>query len=461
MSRVAVFGLGYVGSASAAALLEAGHEILGIDPDEEKLKRVRSGRAPVNEPGIAEVLARGRHENRLSVSAVPAPVLEDPPDAVLVCVGTPTSLMDPGASLGVDESPIDEVEETLVELAEVADRLRVAVRTTVRPGTVDRIAESVSVAAADADNPQPVVAHVPEFLREGHALEDVRDPISLVIGWSWPSASAVPSEQSLLTALLQSMTAEDAETPRPHVTDAQVAETMKLVRNAFNALRISFANEVGQLLPKTKANEVMEWLRDTPAKTSTGYLKPGLPFGGYCLPKDARMLAQEAQRRGTPATLLRSIVGSNVSQLDQLAAQLDHALPEGPTAIARPGFKKDSSDTRLSPSVRVARRVAGGGREVFVCTQSPEGVPPALAPVGSAADAVHLGARSIVYGCEAPTAEDVKSIRKASDAAYETDPAEVLTVASGRVERVEVIGDPDSEAAVERRPVAGRGAVRR
>jgi GDP-mannose 6-dehydrogenase len=460
MSRVAVFGLGYVGSASAAALLRAGHEVVAIDPDDEVVRRVESGRAPVKEPGVGEVLVEEKRNGRLEVARTPSPVFKAHPDAVFVCVGTPASVMEPGAALGIDETPLEEIEQTLVDLAAEVDRLRVAVRTTVRPGTVDKIAEAVSVAASEADRPQPVVAHVPEFLREGHALEDVRNPISLVVGWSWPSSAAAPSEQSLLTALLQSMTADDAETPRPHVTDAQVAETMKLVRNAYNAARISFANEVGQLLPKAKAQEVMEWLRENRSKSSTGYLKPGLPFGGYCLPKDTRMLCHEAQKRGTPAALLRSITTSNISQVEQIAAHLDRQLPPGPTAVARPGFKADSTDTRLSPSVRIARSIAGGGREVFVCTQSADSLPQALAPVASPADAVHLGARSVVFGCRPPTPEDVRSIEKASESTYEAGPVEVLTVSSGLVEEARLVEGEDGPQ-VRTTPRAGRGVARR
>lgn len=346
-ARIAVFGLGYVGCVTAACLASLDHSVIGVDPDFHKIDNVRDARAPFYEPGLEEIVKATVGNGRFSACASAPEALADA-DIALLCVGTPSER---NGNLGLDQ-----LRRVVGDIAASLDSkprtkpLVVAVRSTVFPGTCEEI-----VIPALAGHPGVTVVSNPEFLREGCAVRDFMEPPLLVAGGH--DADAVRRVAAIYDRL--SVT--------PCLVSLRTAEMIKYACNAFHAVKIAFANEIGALAQRLDVNggEVMETLcQDLKLNVSTAYLKPGFAFGGSCLPKDLRALAYRANRLDLKLPLLESAMPSNDRHLDRaVQAVLDLKGRVGVVGLA---FKENTDDLRESPVVTLLEHLIGKGRDVRV-----------------------------------------------------------------------------------------------
>ncbi len=343
--RVAVLGLGYVGCVTAACLAELGHRVCGVDRDAHKVQSVLEHRAPFFEPGLEELVARNVATGRLTATTETSLALKDASIAV-VCVGTPSER-------GGDAS-LAQLERVCSEIAACrprGGRLIVAIRSTVFPGTCAGL-----VRQALGDQEGLSIVSNPEFLREGCAVEDFLQPSLIVVGGS--DADARERVAGLYARL----------DVRPCLVTLETAEMIKFVCNAFHAVKISFANEVGALCHRLgiPAGEVMATLcEDTRLNISPAYLKPGFAFGGSCLPKDLRALNYRALRMELTLPLLGNVLTSNEAHLRRA---LSAVLDLGPRRLGVYGlaFKENTDDLRESPAVTLVEQLIGKGRSLRI-----------------------------------------------------------------------------------------------
>jgi GDP-mannose 6-dehydrogenase len=345
--KVAVFGLGYVGSVSAACLSRRGHEVIGLDTDPKKVALIDAGRTPVLEPGLAELVSAEADAGRLSAT-MDAPAAVAASDVSIICVGTPSS-----SSGGLALDAIERVAHSIgAALPACAQRHTVVVRSTVLPGTTEQVVlpllerESGLKAGADFG-----VAVNPEFLREGAAIADFEDPPKTVIG------ELDVASGDATAALYQTLSAQLFRVP------LRVAEMTKYVDNAFHATKIAFANEIGALSLAfgVDSHEVMApFLADRKLNISEAYLRPGFAFGGSCLPKDLRALVHAARHADVEVPLLESVLPSNARHLERT---IEVVLSLGRRRVGLFGlaFKPGVDDLRESPLVALAEALHGKG----------------------------------------------------------------------------------------------------
>ncbi|MGH9659747.1 MAG: nucleotide sugar dehydrogenase [Bryobacteraceae bacterium] len=341
MASVAVFGLGYVGCVSAACLARLGHRVTGVDRDEHKVQAVGQGRAPFYEPGLEELVAEGVSAGRLRATSSAAEGLAGA-EVAFLCVGTPSA-----RSGNLDLDQLRRVSEQ-IGAERGRSPLVVAVRSTVFPGTCEEV---VAPAVGDA-----AVASNPEFLREGNAVGDFLNPSLVVVG----SDDAAAREQ--VAALYAGLNAE------PCRVSLRTAEMIKYACNAFHAVKVGFANEMGTLAGELGVSgaEVMATLcRDNKLNISPAYLQPGFAFGGSCLPKDLRALVYRAGRLDLRLPLLESVLSSNDAHL---ARSIQRVLDLDAERLAVYGlaFKENTDDLRESPVVTLLEQLIGKGRAVRV-----------------------------------------------------------------------------------------------
>jgi GDP-mannose 6-dehydrogenase len=344
--QIAVLGLGYVGCVTAACLAHVGHRVVGVDRDQFKVDTVRAGSAPFFEPGLEELVRDNVKAGRLTASVSLSEALAGA-DVALICVGTPS---EKNGNLGLDQ--LRRVSQEIAESLPGRNKpLVVAVRSTVYPGTCEEV-----VMPQMGGSPWVSVVSNPEFLREGAAVRDFMEPSLLVIGGS--SAAAVQQVVAIYAGL----------PVEPSIVALRTAELIKYACNAFHAVKISFANEIGALAGELGIDgaEVMETLcRDRALNISPAYLKPGFAFGGSCLPKDLRALTYRASRLDLKLPLLESVLPANNAQLDRaIALALD--LPSERMGVFGLAFKENTDDLRESPVVLLLETLIGKGRKVRV-----------------------------------------------------------------------------------------------
>ena len=345
-ARVAVLGLGYVGSVTAACLAHLGHHVVGTDRDEYKVASIQAGRAPFYEPGLAELIQEGRSSGRLSATTLLEPAIQQA-EIALICVGTPSER---NGDLGLDQ-----LRRVFGEIAAAWNndgrRLIVAVRSTVFPGTCEKLtAECLGPADRFA------VVSNPEFLREGSAVLDSLEPSLLVVGGDCPCAV------ERVAQLYQPLGVEAC------LVSLRTAEMIKYACNTFHAVKVAFANEMGALSGALgiPGAEVMDTLcRDTRLNISPAYLKPGFAFGGSCLPKDLRALVYRASRLDLKVPLLDTVLPSNEQHLRR-AIQNVMDLPAARLGVFGLAFKENTDDLRESPVVALLEHLIGKGRQVRV-----------------------------------------------------------------------------------------------
>jgi GDP-mannose 6-dehydrogenase len=345
--KVAVFGLGYVGSVSAAALARDGHAVVGVDPAAPKIEALRAGRAPVLEPGLDALVARMVEAGRLRATDDPAEALSDA-ELSLICVGTPSR---PDGSL--DLRFVRQVAEQVgSKLSRAAPGHVVVVRSTVLPGsTREHVVPAIERASGRRAGEGWDVAVNPEFLREGCSLEDYDRPSRILVGERAAGAGA------RVMRLYEGIAGERFVVP------LEVAEAVKYTDNAFHALKIAFANEAARVWAARSADpaQVLEiFAADRKLNASPAYLRPGFAFGGSCLPKDLRALTAAAREAAVRVPLLDAVLPSN--EVEVLRA-LEAVVATGRKKVALLGlaFKTGTDDLRESPLLELAERLIGKG----------------------------------------------------------------------------------------------------
>jgi GDP-mannose 6-dehydrogenase len=350
VSQIAVLGLGYVGCVTAACFAKLGHTVIGVDSDEHKVKCVREARAPFHEPGLEPLIHQAVAAKRLCATVCARQALAGA-DIAFICVGTPSQQ---NGNLGLEQ--LERVAGEIRQALEGRSKpLIVALRSTVFPKTAEEVLMPALNIASDSCARAAVVSN-PEFLREGSAIQDFMNPSLVVVGGE--DRAAVERVAALYSVL-------DAPTCQ---VSLRAAEMIKYACNAFHAVKIAFANEIGSLAQRLGVDplEVMETLcRDGKLNASGAYLKPGFAFGGSCLPKDLRALNYRASRLDLKLPLLEATLPSNREHLHR-AMQTIYAI--GPKRLGFIGlaFKEDTDDVRESPVVGMLEHLIGKGRDVRV-----------------------------------------------------------------------------------------------
>ena len=350
--RISVFGLGYVGAVSAGCLAADGHEVIGVDPLPTKVDLINSGRSPIIEAEIGELIAETAKTGRLRATSDPVEAISNT-ELSFVCVGTPSQ---PNGNL--DLRFIRRICEQIGQVLKTKTaRHTVVIRSTILPGTMHKIViptlEEFSGKKAGVDFG---VCNNPEFLREGSAVKDFRCPPKTVIG-EMDRASG-----DTLAALYEKL---DAPLIR---TDLETAEMVKYVDNSWHALKIGFANEIGNLSKSlgVDAHAVMKiFCQDRKLNISPAYLLPGFAFGGSCLPKDLRALSYQAKMRDLQLPILTSILPSNEMQISRgIQLIVDKGNPR--VGILGFSFKAGTDDLRESPLIEVIERLIGKGYDLRI-----------------------------------------------------------------------------------------------
>lgn len=353
--QVAVFGLGYVGTVTSAALAANGHQVRAVDVDGSKVSMLNSGRSPVVEPGLDELVARTTADGSLRATTDPA-VAVSGAELSLICTGTPSSTTGSTDLHFV----LRAVRDAVTGLRRCPDEApafhAIVVRSTVPPGTTEEHVEPLVAATLDGSPVAVGVGMCPEFLREGSALSDFyRSPLA-VIGTTEPQvASAVRQLFSFLDDPVRTVS------PR-------VAEALKYACNAYHATKVSFANEMGRLLKElgVDAREVMAmFCEDTKLNISAQYLAPGFAFGGSCLPKDLRSLLYLGRMSSLDLPLLSGVLTTNSIAVNDV---VDRVIALGARSVALLGlsFKMLSDDLRESPYVTLAETLIGKGIDLRI-----------------------------------------------------------------------------------------------
>jgi GDP-mannose 6-dehydrogenase len=350
--KVSVFGLGYVGSVSAASFASDGHEVVGVDVNADKVEAVNAGRSPIVEPGLDELLAQGVAEGRLRATMDTADAVQSS-EASLLCVGTPSR-----KNGSLDLTYLERVSEQIgTALRDKPSYHVVVVRSTVLPGTT----HGVVIPALERTSGKKYgegfgVSVNPEFLREGTALKDFRKPPLTLVGHNHAA------DASGTIALYQALDAPLVS------TSIRVAEMIKYTSNTWHAVKVVFANEIGNLCKRmdVDSHEVMDiFCQDNKLNLSPYYLKPGFAFGGSCLPKDVRALQYRAKELDLEMPLVASVLASNHLQVQHA---IDRVVDTGRKKVGLLGFsfKADTDDLRESPMVILAEALLGKGYELCI-----------------------------------------------------------------------------------------------
>jgi GDP-mannose 6-dehydrogenase len=352
--KVAVFGLGYVGTVTAACLAANGHQVRGVDVDKSKVAAIQAGRSTVVEPGLSELVARVRAEGTLDATTSPAEAV-DQAGISLICVGTPSTAQG-GTNLTYIHRVIEDLAEALVQATPNESGLHcVVMRSTVPPGTVESIATTLHETVPDPAR-RTGVAMCPEFLREGTGISDFYSPPYTVIGAC--DSSVIDAVQRLFEFITRPL----------RVVDIRTAEALKYACNAFHATKVSFANELGRLFRRMDidSREVMDlFCEDDQLNISSRYLRPGFAFGGSCLPKDLRSLLHLARIENVDLPLLAGTLATNHLSISEVVERVIDG--EGRSvALLGLSFKSDSDDLRESPYVELAETLLGKGYEIRI-----------------------------------------------------------------------------------------------
>src|SRR5262245_2662590 len=350
--KVSVFGLGYVGSVSAASFAADGHTVVGVDVNPDKVASLNEGRSPIVENGLDELIqnASANKSLRATTSTEEAVAATD---LSLLCVGTPSR-----KNGSLDLAYVGRVCEQIGSAVKHKDNYHVVVvRSTVLPGTTHELVSPTLEKASGKEYGTGFGVTVnPEFLREGTAIQDFRNPPLTLVGHNFKS-DAAPTE-ALYTRVQAPLIA----------TNIRTAEMMKYASNTWHALKVCFANEIGNLCKRVQidSHEVMDiFCRDEKLNLSSYYMKPGFAFGGSCLPKDVRALQYRAKEVDLDLPVIQAILGSNQLQIHHALEQI---IDSGKKRIGLLGFsfKAGTDDLRESPIVILAEALLGKGYELRI-----------------------------------------------------------------------------------------------
>ncbi|MHB0858712.1 MAG: UDP-glucose dehydrogenase family protein [Anaerolineae bacterium] len=350
--NISIWGLGYVGSVSAACLASQGHQVLGVDISADKVQAINSGSSPIIEPGLESLIRRTVADGSLRATQDTLEATKHA-DVCLVCVGTPSN-----GNGGLNLQYVERVFEQIGRALALCEGYKViALRSTVLPTTLrNRLAPIIAQESGKQEGTDYGLASNPEFLREGSAIADFASPPFTLIGQSDERAGSILCDAY-------------AHIAAPIIrTDPDTACMVKYASNAFHALKVAFANEMGRVAKSLgmDGSEVMDiFVQDTKLNISPRYLKPGFAFGGSCLPKDLRALLYLARHNDLQVPVLESILPSNELQI-QNATSLIMRERRHSVGIVGLSFKPNTDDLRESPVVELVETLSGKGLSVKI-----------------------------------------------------------------------------------------------
>lgn len=354
--KISIFGMGYVGAVSGACFARMGHEVIGVDVNRGKIDLINAGSSPVVEEGLSELMAEAHRAGRISAT-------DDPSEGVrrseisLISVGTPTGA-DGVQVLGALDSVVTSIGEALRQKSEPHT---VVVRSTVMPHTTEkRIAPSLERASGRHLGTELELSFNPEFLREGAAIKDFFHPPFVVVGGV--REASCPQTAALYSGI-------DAPV---FSTTASIAESLKYACNAYHAVKIAFANELGTVMKSAgiDARETMRlFCEERQLNISPAYLRPGFAFGGSCLPKELRAIVGVAKTAGLEVPMLANVLASNERHVER-AFEMIQRRGRRKVALFGLAFKPGTDDLRESPLVTLAERLIGKGFELAIFDRS-------------------------------------------------------------------------------------------
>lgn len=350
--KISIFGLGYVGAVSAGCLAQEGHEVIGVDPNKTKVDLINQGRSPIIEKDIGGMVERNVHAGKLKATTQVDKAIKNS-DLSLICVGTPSRLN--GA---LDLKYVRAVCEDIGCVLKSHNQYHVVVvRSTMLPGTMrDLVIPTLEEYSGKQAGIDFGVCNNPEFLREGSAVYDFYNPPKTVIGETDTASGDI-------------LAAVYSDLPGPLIrTNVETAEMVKYTDNVWHALKVGFANEIGNVCKSLDldGHEVMEiFCQDTKLNLSPYYMKPGFAFGGSCLPKDVRALTYKGRSMDLELPILNSILPSNEAQVDR-GMRMITEKGNRKVGILGYSFKAGTDDLRESPVVEIIERLLGKGYEVRV-----------------------------------------------------------------------------------------------